>query len=200
MFIGKRVNKSNHTSKVHESIIVTATKLFGISGFHQTPMSELAAQASVSVGSIYRMFRDKDDLIVSIVRSDLERRLQILELIVPNVRGGFISVEGGLYQIIKNAMPQGDGTLSLDIQAESSRNSTVAYEVDQFYRRLRDLVRELAYFGNPDLQDQRLDDVQEALLGVAFRPVWSGLPRTQTDGTADAVQAIRIITKILRGF
>jgi AcrR family transcriptional regulator len=194
------VNKSNHNSNINESILATATRLFGILGFHQTPMSELAAQAGVSVGSIYRMFRDKDDLIVAIVRSDIERRLQILESIVEKVRGGFISVEGGLYQIIKNAMPQGDGTLSLDIQTESSRNSTVAHEVDQYYRRLRNLFRELAYFGNPDLQDQRLDDVQEALLGVAFRPGWSGLPRTQTDGNADAVQAIRIITKILQAF
>ena len=194
------MNKSNHTSKLHEGIVATATKLFGISGFHQTPMSELAAQAGVSIGSIYRMVRDKDDLIVAIVRSDLERRLQILESIVPNVRSGFITVEDGLHQIIKNAMPHSDGTLSLDIQAESSRNSTVAYEVDQFYRRLRDLVRELAYFGNSDLQDQRLDDVQEALLGFAFRPGWSGLPRTQTDADADAVQAIRIITKILQAF
>jgi AcrR family transcriptional regulator len=194
------VNKSNHTSKVHESIIKTATKLFGISGFHQTPMSELAAQAGVSVGSIYRMFRDKDDLIVAIVRSDLERRLQILEPIVPNVRSGLITVEDGLHQIIKNAMPHSGGTLSLDIQAESSRNLTVAYEVDQFYRRLRDLVRELAYFGNPDLHDQRLDDVQESLLGIAFRPSWSGLPGTQTEANADAVQAIRIITKILHAF
>lgn len=194
------MNKSNPTSKLHESIIATATRLFGISGFHQTPMSELAAQAGVSVGSIYRMFRDKDDLIVAIVRSDLERRLQIMESIVPNVRSGFMTVEDGLHQIIKNAMPHSDGTLSLDIQAESSRNSTVAYEVDQFYRRLRDLVRELAYFGNPDLQYQRLDDVQEALLGFAFRPGWSDLPRTQTDANADAVQAIRIITKMLQAF
>jgi TetR/AcrR family transcriptional repressor of uid operon len=188
------------TSRVRERIIATATRLFGFSGFHQTPMSELAAEASVSVGSIYRMFRDKDDLIVAIVRSDLERRLQIMESIVPHVRSGFITVEDGLYQIIENVMPHKDGTLLLDIQAESSRNSTVAYEIDQFCRRLRHLVCELAYFGNPDLQDQRLDDVQEVLLGIAFRPGWSGLPRTQTDANADAVQAIRIIRKILHAF
>jgi TetR/AcrR family transcriptional repressor of uid operon len=163
-------------------------------------MSELAAEAGVSVGSIYRLFRDKDDLIVAVVRSNLERQLQALDLIVLNVRNGVITPDDGLHQFIHGIISYKNGGLSLDIQAESYRNPTVADEVDQFYRRLRDMVRELAYFSNPELQDQRLDDAQEAMLGIAFRPNWSGPSRTHLKADADSVQEIRIITKMLQAF
>jgi TetR/AcrR family transcriptional repressor of uid operon len=188
------------TSAVRDSIIKTATELFGNSGFHQTPISELAAQARVSVGSIYRLFQDKNDLIVAIVRSDLERQLQPMQSIIPQVRSGDITVEDGLYQFIENARSHRNGTLSFDILAESYRNSSIAEEVYIFYSVFRDLARELAYVSNPDLHDQRLDDAQEVILRIAFQPGWSGLPVTHSQANTDTVQAIRIITRMLQTF
>lgn len=44
-------------------IIAAALDLFAENGFHCAPMSQVAAHAKVGMGSIYRYFKDKDELI-----------------------------------------------------------------------------------------------------------------------------------------
>lgn len=46
-----------------EDILQAALELFARQGFHAAPMTQLARQANVAVGSIYRYFVDKEDLI-----------------------------------------------------------------------------------------------------------------------------------------
>ncbi|GAU08849.1 TetR/AcrR family transcriptional regulator [Desulfoplanes formicivorans] len=45
------------------AILEAALDLFAENGFHSSPMSRIATLAGVGVGSIYRYFSDKDDLI-----------------------------------------------------------------------------------------------------------------------------------------
>lgn len=57
--------------------IMTATlHLVADQGFHGTPTSQIASRAGVGVGSIYRYFKDKDELIHAI-HTQLETKLQI---------------------------------------------------------------------------------------------------------------------------
>ncbi len=44
-------------------ILKAALELFAEHGFHNAPMAQLAKRANVAVGSIYRYFKDKDELI-----------------------------------------------------------------------------------------------------------------------------------------
>ncbi|PLX72805.1 MAG: TetR family transcriptional regulator [Desulfuromonas sp.] len=44
-------------------ILDAALELFAEHGFHNAPMAQLAKRAKVAVGSIYRYFKDKDELI-----------------------------------------------------------------------------------------------------------------------------------------
>jgi AcrR family transcriptional regulator len=46
-----------------DDILRAALELFAEHGFHNAPMAQLARQANVAVGSIYRYFKDKDELI-----------------------------------------------------------------------------------------------------------------------------------------
>jgi AcrR family transcriptional regulator len=46
-----------------QAIMQASLKLIAEQGFHGTPMSQVASQADVGVGSIYRYFKDKDELI-----------------------------------------------------------------------------------------------------------------------------------------
>lgn len=50
------------TEKCH-AVCQASLELIAEQGFHGTPMSQIAKQAGVGVGSIYRYFKDKDDLI-----------------------------------------------------------------------------------------------------------------------------------------
>jgi AcrR family transcriptional regulator len=45
------------------AIMQAALELFAENGFHRAPVSQLATKARVAVGSIYRYFKDKDELV-----------------------------------------------------------------------------------------------------------------------------------------
>ncbi len=47
----------------HDAILAAALDLFADNGFHCAPISQVAAMAGVGVGSIYRYFKDKDELV-----------------------------------------------------------------------------------------------------------------------------------------
>jgi len=54
---------SSVNNEKRKLILKTALELFAEQGFHDAPMSRLADQAQVGVGSIYRYFKDKSELI-----------------------------------------------------------------------------------------------------------------------------------------
>ena len=56
-------------------ILQAALELFAENGFHCAPISQLADSAKVGVGSIYRYFKDKDELIHA-VSEKVEQALQ----------------------------------------------------------------------------------------------------------------------------
>jgi len=49
-------------------ILQTALEQFAENGFHGSPISQLATRAGVGVGSIYRYFKDKDELIHAVFK------------------------------------------------------------------------------------------------------------------------------------
>ncbi len=58
-----------------QAIMQATLMLVANQGFHGTPTSQIARSAGVGVGSIYRYFKDKDELIHA-VHAQLEARLQ----------------------------------------------------------------------------------------------------------------------------
>lgn len=56
-------------------ILKAALKLFAQNGFHSAPVSKLAPLAGIGVGSIYRYFKNKEDLI-HCVYQDVDQSLQ----------------------------------------------------------------------------------------------------------------------------
>lgn len=59
-----------------QAIAHAALSLIAEQGFHATPISQIARQAGVGVGSIYRYFADKDELIHAI-HAQLEERMHL---------------------------------------------------------------------------------------------------------------------------
>lgn len=49
-----------------EAIMQAAMELIAEQGFHGTPTSQIASKAGIGVGTIYRYFKDKDELIEAI--------------------------------------------------------------------------------------------------------------------------------------
>ena len=67
-----------------EKVLQTALKMMADGGFHDTPMSELAAKSGVAIGTIYHHFSDKEDLSKAIAQQCLETRNDIMNNAVAN--------------------------------------------------------------------------------------------------------------------
>lgn len=65
---------SNTRTDKKAAILNAALGLIAEQGFHGAPAAEIAARAGVGVGTIYRYFENKDDLIFGIMK-DLETRV-----------------------------------------------------------------------------------------------------------------------------
>src|SRR3546814_7616323 len=58
-----------------ERIIKAARKLFDATGFHTATTAELAAAAAVSIGQIYRLFENQDDVVLALVEANTQARV-----------------------------------------------------------------------------------------------------------------------------
>ncbi|MBN1574810.1 MAG: TetR/AcrR family transcriptional regulator [Deltaproteobacteria bacterium] len=64
--------------EIRENIDAAALEVFGRKGFRGTTMAEIAAEAGVSVGNIYRYYRGKEDLFYSLITPDFIEELKSL--------------------------------------------------------------------------------------------------------------------------
>ncbi len=71
-------------SDKRSDILQAALELIAEQGFHGAPMAEIAEQAGVAAGTIYRYFKSKDALIT-------ELRSELIEQIVAALRDGYPS-------------------------------------------------------------------------------------------------------------
>jgi AcrR family transcriptional regulator len=56
-----------------EELLAAALELFAEKGFHNVSMHEIAQKAEFAVGTLYKFFKDKEDLYKALVRSRAER-------------------------------------------------------------------------------------------------------------------------------
>ena len=63
-------SRTQATAARHEQLLGAALHCFVVSGFHQTSMRDIAAQAGVSLGSLYNHFESKSALIAEIAQME----------------------------------------------------------------------------------------------------------------------------------
>jgi AcrR family transcriptional regulator len=104
-------------------ILAAAQTCFARSGFHQTSMQEICAQAGMSPGNLYRYFRSKEDIIAGIAerdRADAAQQFDALE------QGDFFDGLAGMahHHLVERSLEE--VALCAEIMAESRRNPAVA--------------------------------------------------------------------------
>ena len=106
-----------------DEILVAAQACFARSGFHQTSMQEICAEAGMSPGNLYRYFRSKEEIIAGIAERDRADAAQ-----------QFAAMEGrdffdGLAALAQHHLVERsveEVALCAEIMAESRRNADVA--------------------------------------------------------------------------
>lgn len=118
-------------------VLEAAAKCFNREGFHGASMASIAAEASMSVGQIYRHFENKEAVIEALVEQSMaEWTVRMAEV---RARPG-----GAVEQLIEVArhqaekmLDQGMASLSLEFLAEAARNPRIAgivHKIDDVVR------------------------------------------------------------------
>lgn len=69
-----------------DEILSAAEGLFSKNGFFKTSMAEIAESAQFAMGTLYKFFKSKEDIYISLVESKVEEMLQQLEAAVQNTQ------------------------------------------------------------------------------------------------------------------
>lgn len=170
-----------------------ARRLFALSGFHRTSISDLAREADVSVGAIYRFFSSKDEIIQAIVVADTEHLLKQAEAVIEQLLSGTIDVQQAIESLIRLHFAENDEALSHEILAEGHRNEAVGATVMEFCEKYRDALKGLATLMQPNLSTVDLDAASHLLLGCLF-----GLShRRLTHPPLDETDTIRVSAQLI---
>ncbi|EKM0527746.1 TetR/AcrR family transcriptional regulator [Cronobacter turicensis] len=102
-----------------DEIITAARRCFRASGFHGASMSQIASEAQLSVGQIYRYFSNKDAIIEEMIRRIIDSRIGEMQ--------GKTLVEGMPQALAwRQTLSEDDDALMLEMSAEATRNPQVA--------------------------------------------------------------------------
>lgn len=118
----RKHNETLHEDRRHQ-ILDAAQLCFVRSGFHQTTMQDVAAEAGMSPANIYRYFTSKDALIAGMTERDRARILQDFAGIhdAPDM----LSALEGLARKHLIDEPCGGAVMALEIWSEAARNPAV---------------------------------------------------------------------------
>jgi TetR/AcrR family transcriptional repressor of uid operon len=135
----KRLNASLDR---HQQILEAAMICFAKRGFHQTCMHDISAEAGISVGLIYRYFKNKEEVISALAA---EHKKDIAELLE---RAGQAPTLLEAMEILFTShcceqSPQIISAFVVDLFAEASRNPKVAKVVRNVVKTKTDGVTDL---------------------------------------------------------
>src|SRR5262249_12267035 len=88
------------TPDLPERMLDTAARLFGARRFHEVRMDDVAAEAGVSKGTLYRYFRDKDEMYLALLGRASDQLVQLLRGRVAEADGA----RGGLVAIVDSVI------------------------------------------------------------------------------------------------
>lgn len=157
-----------HKPSTRDRIIASAKQLFSERGFHRTAIADLANDAQVSVGTIYRSFTNKSEIIRAIILADTEGTLGQLQVDIDQVRDGSIVGPVAIERMILQWVSKRSDALNHEIVAEGHRNPEVADMISATSGQYRELFRTLAILLQPDLEDVEIEGAAELLLACLF--------------------------------
>lgn len=105
-----------HVDARSQAILEAAHRLFARRGLHNTTMREVAAEAGLSTGAVYRYFRSKEVLIEALAAAGRQRRRELLDTIDPAVPVGGTLVEVAIRLLNAMEDPSVLESLRLDVR------------------------------------------------------------------------------------
>lgn len=165
-----RPTKPERDEKRRAEIVAAARHCVLRHGFHAASMAQIAGQAQMSVGQIYRYFENKDAIVHAIVEHIISERLAWIAGTARNTDLPMV-----LAQRMFDREHADDQALLLEVTAEASRNPVVADIVRDADRRLHATAVAAVLADHPRLSaaeaSARVEFMAVLSEGTAFRRV-----------------------------
>lgn len=176
-----------------DRIVAAARRLFGERGFHQTAMADLAEAAQVSVGTIYRSFPSKSEIIRAIVAADTQETLGQIQSDIEQVEQGTASRHAAVEGMILRWVSKRGDALSYEIVAECHRNPQLAELIACICSAFRAQFRTLARLLQPKASHMQTEGAAELFLACLF-----GMGSHEfTDPTLDDAETAAAVTSLI---
>src|SRR6187549_1762730 len=178
-------------------ILQAAQTCFARSGFHQTSMQVICAEAGMSPGNLYRYFRSKEEIIAGIAERD---RADAAEQFAAVGNGNFFDGLAALAQhhLVKRSTEE--VALCAEIMAESRRNPAVAriyQDIEADVRaRFIELLKRAAARGEIR-RDIELDGTVTVLFALADGLSWRRAVEPSFDAEAVMPIVLRMVEQLL---
>jgi AcrR family transcriptional regulator len=183
-----------------DEILAAAQRCFIRSGFHQTSMQEICAEAGMSPGNLYRYFPSKEAIIAGIAERDRAEVGQ--QFATADLSQGFFTVLEGLARYHFSGRPREEVALCAEIMAESRRNPEIARISDAFdddvRARLTEMFRRAAERGDI-AADADFEGAVTMLMIIADGIFWRRALDPEFDGDAVLPLFMDITRHMLRG-
>jgi AcrR family transcriptional regulator len=107
-------------------VLDAANTLFKRHGFHSTSMAQIAAEAGMSVGHIYRYFENKEAVIAAIVEEDLDQQRETINTMLQDPAGVRAAMVAKVDTGVAKMLDRMDAALFLEVMAEAARHPKIA--------------------------------------------------------------------------
>jgi AcrR family transcriptional regulator len=196
----RRINSMNQVNVQRQSdrraeILEAAERCFVRSGFHQTSMQEICAEAGMSAGNLYRYFPSKEALIAGIAERDRAEVAQ--EFANVDLSPGLFAVLEGMAHHHFTMRPIEQVKLCTEVMAEARRDPAIARISASFDADVRKWLKTM--FGTAaergDIaKDADIDGAIEMLMIIADGVWW----RRALDPNFNADAVIPIFVDVMR--
>lgn len=190
----RRANSKLQSDRRAE-ILTAAQCCFARSGFHQTSMQEICAEARMSPGNLYRYFPSKEAIIAGIAerdRADVREQFKAVEN-APEVFAALAAL--ARYHLVERS---GDEiALWAEIMAESRRNPDVARIHEGVEQEVKSLLADLlrrATGGGEITPDLDFEGIAVVLMALADGLAW----RRAVEPGFDAEAILPIVLDMVR--
>lgn len=131
-------------------------------------MADLAEHAQVSVGTIYRSFANKSEIVRAIAEVDTGDTLERIRDDIDKVRDGRITGAEAIEHLIFECISNRSDAIKHEIVAEGHRNPEVAEVVAGIGAQFRGLLRDLVRIMRPNMEDAEIEGIAELLIACLF--------------------------------
>ncbi|SCW64259.1 TetR/AcrR family transcriptional regulator [Asticcacaulis taihuensis] len=180
-----------------QHILNAALRCVRRSGFHGASMSDIASEAKMSVGVIYRYFANKEAIVEAIVANDLaEMRAMFAEWESVPDDALLDTLLDTLERAIEHKYTLNNAGLALEVLAEAARNPRVAAIVERADVQERDLGRSLYRRISPGRNQGQLEARGEIISMIFDGMMIRAISNPQSDRQA-LLAALRQVMTVL---